>query len=362
MKKDQLTGSGTLCRQLLVVVVTMLTVSLCLQACKNKAETAEDDSSWMEEGPSMFVSELGDWAQGLKLTPKSRELLDMTLGYAILRDMMREAEDAYIFEYELDLDSLNYESYICAWIQDPAMRQILLECRDRMIQKVNRKSDSISAEPIASVLNRFVLEKYPLSRYSNLTEEQYYERYNTSDICPTPVTSSVSKSAEERETLREQLIHFMVDHADNPDYKTLGAIRYARLCFEDRNQDQQMATYLKEVIFDDAFSIYDYEAFRIWRVIVQENHGLSRMSDIPYWQFNAARFHCLRNIYRHLEKHPEDPFAWNAIFLFSTEQDIHRLGTIGNSVGDEIYALGLFSFSDDDFFDDEITEEEEEAL
>lgn len=331
-------------------VVCLIGLSLLLTSCGGTSKTNEevDPYGYCCDYPEEGIDDLADFAQSLKLTERSSELKDMTLGYAILQDITTEVEDAAVFQYSIDLDTMGYEQHIKTLIHAPKVKETLLESLHIAAEGCRTYIDNPDwemtyyADSATNLFYTMIEDRFPLFEYVHLTEEKFWEKADDSTLCPIVLPYDSIKDSKEQLAGLAKLEDFIQTHKKDPLRKAKAVIKYARAAYGNMDKEEKAVSYLKEILYDDDITLFDYEAFRIWRVYIQNCNGASRMSDIPHSIYNSARRQCLRNAYRQVAKHPEDAFAWNAIFVFSSEKTLGRRGTLGNEVFDEKYHLALY--------------------
>jgi hypothetical protein len=82
----------------------------------------------------------------------------------------------------------------------------------------------------------------------------------------------------------------------------------------------------KAILDKKKYSIYLYEAWLKWRTVYQQNHGLSKFSEIPNDDYNKVREEQEVTILNYIIDHRTDEMGINQFLLLATEDIVRRFG------------------------------------
>lgn len=318
-----------------------------ISSCSGKSSgELETDSNYIDSLYSVYpqwgIADLDSCVNSMELSSQARTLMDMSMAYAIVYDMVRKVEDAVILDYNNELASGVWEKYVKKLVVDGQTREVISNYCQAMEPNMENLKKIAVVDSIRDLLYEYTLKKWPLSEFVAMDETEYYEYIHGDFLFPLELPRNLKDvSADEAENMFEQIESFMRQNGHHADKIGKSVMEYARVSFVTTlNRDRAMSL-LREVVLDDKYSVYDYYCFRMWRVFLQSELGISRMSDIPNEIYNAGRWTCLMNAYKQIMENPENKFAWNAVFLLSTERELNRRGTYGNNYLEEVHNLGI---------------------
>ena len=189
------------------------------------------------------------------------------------------------------------------------------------------------------VLDSTFLSTHHVSTYVNLGEDEYWQALDFSEQ---------QKEVAERlgNNPTEDMKHEMLDDIllmENFEEKCAYTYAYiTHLGFYDAS-DEKLKDVLCNLLTDGRYSHHHFNMWRVWRSIVQYEHGSSKMSDIANGIYNRMRLEVAKNTLNYLAKNPTDKVAINQYLMTAYHKNVARIGDYpyGNQSVIDVYILGL---------------------
>ncbi len=192
-------------------------------------------------------------------------------------------------------------------------------------------------------LYSFLSEKYHVSTFGVLDEDEYWKDYNN------------SPSVAEWERLRRKrgnsnmVKEILQKYKNAKDFNArciyaieLGHAYEADMdAWKGTEYKNPAIPYMEVLMNQKKYSLYLNEIWHKWRVLYQDSKGASKDSEIPNSLYNEYRNMCCCTILSYIEKHPQDIMAINEFLVMACNNNILREGEFdyGNQNAVEKYYL-----------------------
>lgn len=195
-------------------------------------------------------------------------------------------------------------------------------------------------------LDTVLIRTYRASKYIVMSEDVYWATYDKSKV-----VADYDELEQKFGSNDRQIYNMILDRyrkATSFDEKCVLALVMAHLI--KRAENSGAVTLLRECMQAGKYSIYLYEVWRTWRVLVQTNIGASKDSEIRNDLYNQMRTTCLQTIMKRISQKPNDNFAINEFLILCYQQNIYRYGEFenGNQYVVEVYNLFPEEFPEDE--------------
>lgn len=179
--------------------------------------------------------------------------------------------------------------------------------------------------------------EYHLSTFTDLTEEEYFERMNHANFVPDVDSLSSFICSGDSAYLMDRI--WSIAESEDIMAKCIHAQLYL---FADVNAGSEFLPVLEYLMEQKEANPLASLIWRYWRCRYQPMMGgLSRDSEIYNDYYNARRLECAKALFNHIEQNPEDGIMINEFLQLATTIDIYRYGefAFGNQSAVEEYTL-----------------------
>lgn len=176
----------------------------------------------------------------------------------------------------------------------------------------------------------YLTTHYTVSHFVNLSEDQYWKEIDKSNYTHANqysifLAKQKTDVAASRQLL-EGIISRTTDAQESAIYKIALADQYVKYDTVTDNADEKAALIYKSIIDEHRYSIYLFEAWLKWRLVMQLENGLSKASDIPNDLYDSLREQAAYTVLDYISKNPKDEMAKNEFLVIASHDIVRRFG------------------------------------
>lgn len=275
-------------------------------------------------------------------SPLVRDLVDLYNACAILNSIWCDFELWVRFNIPVkeEVMQIDYST-----ISDNDIKRCIEKYKSKILSLLPNdtiiEADSIcfnKAHETYHILKATIIDRYHVSHYGKLSEDEYWKNYNKENYVLN-YDSIHGLYADETESVEN--LELLVSNEKDFNKKCIYLLEYARVYYTlnwDKKKD--IIDCLEKTLRSNEYSIYLYETWRIWRILLQD--GLSRDSEINNEYYNQLRMVCANTILNYIINHQSDIMAINQFLILSSIDNVYRYGEYpyGNQIA--IEKLHLF--------------------
>ena len=331
-------------------LLSLIGCLLILSGCANRQQ-----SVLLNETKKQNVNTIGEEVYSIKLetlsdkeilfktninlpnSPLVKDLVDLYNACAILNSIWCDFELWVRFNIPVkeDVMQIDYSS-----IYDNDIKRCIEEYKNKMLSVLPNdtilEADSIcfdKAYEAYHILKEIIIDRYHVSHYGSLSEDEYWKNYNKGNYV-SDYDSMHELYANETEPIEK--LQQLANSEKDFNKKCVYLLEYARVCYtQDWDKKQEIIDSLEMILRSNEYSIYLYEVWRIWRILLQE--GFSRDSEIDNGYYNQLRMVCVNTILNYIVNYPNDIMAINQFLMLSSIDNVYRYGEYpyGNQIAIE---------------------------
>lgn len=356
------------------ILLSLIGCLLLLSGCNNRQQNAslneikkQDElvDTINEDVHNIKLETLSDkeilFKTNMKLpnTPLVRDLVDIYNACAILNSIWCDFELWVRFNIPVkeEVMQIDYSS-----ITDNDVKRCIEKYKKKILSILPNdtiiEADSIcfsKAYDAYHILKEVIIDRYHVSHYGKLSEDEYWKNYNKENYVPN-YNSMRELYTHETESV-ERLQQLANDEKDFYK-KCIYLLEYARVCYIQKpTERQEVIDSLEKIIDSNEYSIYLYEIWRMWRIYLQ--CGFSRDSEIDNEYYNQQRMACANTILNFIINHPNDIMAINQFLILSSIDNVYRYGEYpyGNQIAmEELYLFPELYYSEKNERNKEVVE------
>ena len=236
-------------------------------------------------------------------------------------------------------------------IKNASLSHIAQDCCDKyryFLERCDTISDSSMAYPLWTeftgafwILDSILATDYSVSKYTDLTEEDYWKALDYSK------QSDVIVERFGYEISTSDVAAFLSEIDTISDFELKCSYTYAMIYYSGfmmaSSLESSIKSMLENLLTDGRYSHHLFNMWRVWRAIVQYEYGSSKMSDIANGIYNKMRLKVATTTLNHLINNPDDKVAINQYLMISYHGNTLRNGeyNYGNQSIIDMYYLGL---------------------
>jgi hypothetical protein len=279
------------------------------------------------------------------------ELKDIYRAFKINMNISDQNETINLFLNEKDYNGLNvqlkkfidkcksyeniqfYDSKLNLFIKnyiDATIKSYKIEIKAG-IESEEFKSDYENYKKLKSDYMDYLMKNYSTEHFIKMSEDDYWKNIDKKNYIKSAeyskYTKLKSKDINEAIKLLKKIIDKTNDFCELIIYQIELADQYVKNSekLKDLGDETAIKKY-KEILDIKKYSIYLFESWLKWRVVSQQNMGLSKTSDIPNDKYDKIRDQEALTVLKYISSHKNDEMAINEFTLFATHDIIKRFG------------------------------------
>jgi|GEM_PF-2946248 len=316
-------------------------------ACVLNSNAQTFDAFETVSSKTKLINDLKDIYRAYQINHKiadQKELIDLSAGTESKKDLTN------LLNSDIkSCDSLKKTHFFNDTLNKQVEKYITLTVQNYQVGKQNGlhsakfKSDYNGYEKAANKYYSYLGSTYPMERFVNLTEDEYWKLNAKSNYIKSSdfskYTGLKKKNPKEALDLLKAIIERTKDFQEYSIYQIELADQYEKE--SDGDTHEAALKDYKSILDQHKYSIYLFETWVKWRAVVQRTKGLSKSSDIPNDLYDHVRAQAALTILRHIEKNPTDRMAINEFLLVATHDIVKRFGeySYGNQSTIEYHEL-----------------------
>lgn len=268
---------------------------------------------------------------------KLERLVDLYNTFAVVYELRNIVEECSRFVIE---QNEKIEHIDCGIVKNPG---IVMQLEALKSTALAFSDDCESVEKEEAFWKAFwevgetVSVEFHLTTFTDLTEEEYFERIDHANFVPEVDSLSNFACSGDSVYLMDRI--WSIVESEDIMAKCIHAQLYL---FADVNAGSEFLPVLEYLMEQKDASLMISLIWRYWRCRYQPMMGgLSRDSDIYNDYYNARRLECAKVLFEYIEQHPEDGMMINEFVQLATAVDICRYGefAFGNQSAVEEFSL-----------------------
>ncbi len=199
------------------------------------------------------------------------------------------------------------------------------------IESAAFKHDVKTYQQISDKYYDYLIKAYPMEHFVKMTEEKYWQINDKKNYIK--ATGYVSYQKLRNTNLKEAMtaLDKICKQTSNFQEYSIYQIEYADQYVKDSDKLNDPGNGIaikkyKEIIDKKQYCIYLYEAWAKWRVVTQQENGLSKTSDIPNDKYDKMRTAVALTILKQINTQPHDDMAINQFLVVATHDIVRRFG------------------------------------
>lgn len=309
-------------------------------AIKEKEECEQNLGKWQDlldnvKSNSKIVTELKDVFRASKINLKiteQKEIINL-----FLHDGSEKELNAQLDNFIKDCNTFKQIQFNDGTLNSFVSNYVSLTIQSYQIAK----SKGFSSNEFKKDFEKYKKEKekymnylmttYSTAHFVSMTEEKYWQTVDKNNYIKSSEYGTYKNlkttNLKDALALLDKISKQTTDFQEHLIYEVELADQYVKHAnsLDDYSSEIPIGKY-KALLEQKKYSIYLFETWRKWRVVTQQNMGLSKSSDIPNDEYDKVREQVALVILEYITKNESDEMAINQFTLMATHDIVRRFG------------------------------------
>ena len=203
--------------------------------------------------------------------------------------------------------------------------------RDKGIDSKEFKDDYENYQEQKEKYFNYLASAYSTNRFVHFTEDQYWQTMNKKNYILSGAYSTYedlkSRDLKGSLTLLDSIARHTSDFQEHCIYEIELADQYVINRDTLDNAMETAVDMYRSLLEEKVYSIYLFESWLKWRVVYQQNNGLSKSSEISNNTYDQMREEVAGVILKHIAENEKDEMAVNEFLLMASHDIVRRFGS-----------------------------------